>query len=153
MTVHFDEMDVTDGTRPIFHCVSADLRYGKGLAKQIKEKFGRMDLVAAQDHSVGCAVDTQIDGRIIFHLVTKERYHQKPTLNSLVMCLKELKDKALYRGIKSLQAPKYVSCGLDRLHWPTVLALIKETFQNTGIDIFICSLPHGSLDLRQRQRF
>ena len=141
MAIFFEELDVTEGNKPIFHCVSEDLRYGKGLAKQIKEKFGNMDLVAAQCSMVGQVAVTRVGNRVIFHLVSKKFYHGKPTMASLAKCLSELKKKALIMNISCMQAPKFLSCGLDRLSWRAVLTLVKDVFQDSGIDIYFCSLP------------
>ena len=144
-------MDVTDGHLSIAHCVSSDLCFGLGVARQIKEKFGQMELIRAQDCRVGRVAITCPDlpllhpPRFIFHLFTKKYHFWKPSEASLEECLWELKHRMMVLGVHRIQAPR-LACGLDRLKWERVLAILERVFCDSDFHICICTLPNsGSL--------
>lgn len=92
----------------------------------------------------------------VFNLITKGKYWQKPTYNSLKESLLELKEEIQRRietneyyktiderlvdnRIYRLAMPK-IGCGLDRLSWDKVEVMIKEIFNDLNIEIIICYL-------------
>ncbi|MBP3915465.1 macro domain-containing protein [Clostridium sp.] len=77
--------------------------------------------------------------RIIFNLVAKKRYYNKPTYNSLRTTLKELKELCDKNNIKYLAMPR-IGCGLDKLEWEIVREYIKKEFEGTDIEIIVCTL-------------
>ena len=142
-------MDVTEGYLSIAHCVSSDLRFGLGVAKQIREKFGQMDLIATQDCSIGRVaipnppnVAVTYPPRFIFHLFSKSRCFGKPSEASLEKCLWELKRKMIDLGVKDVQAPR-LAAGLDRMRWERVLVILDKVFNDTNVNIHICTLPES----------
>ena len=152
--IYFVSMDVTSGHLSIAHCVSSDLRFGLGVARQIREKFGQMNEIRVQDCSVGevavtCPIRTAATcpsavavvhpPRFIFHLFTKSFCFQKPSEASIERCLWELRRKMVNLGVKDVQAPKLGS-GLDKMKWEKVLAIIGRVFDNPVVNIHICSL-------------
>lgn len=112
------------------HCVSVDLKMGAGIAVGFKQRFGRLKELAAQNPRVGSCLVLEDGKRCIFYLVTKERYFGKPTLATLRAALKSLAIELEKRGIANLSIPR-LGCGLDRLAWADVAALIKETLPQT----------------------
>lgn len=83
--------------------------------------------------------------RLEFNLVTKEKYWQKPTYNSLKAVLINAKLYSLMVSDKGVKKPKPVKlamprigCGLDRLQWDKVKAIIEEVFANTDVEILVC---------------
>ena len=76
---------------------------------------------------------------IVFHLITKNRYWDKPTYRTLKESLMELKTLCLEQNIKKLVMPK-IGCGLDKLQWNTVKENIIKIFNDTDIEILICYL-------------
>ena len=155
--IYFRTMDVTEGHFSIAHCVSSDLRFGLGVAKQIREKFGQMDLIATQDCSIGrvaitCPPRVAIPNppnvavtyppRFIFHLFSKSRCFGKPSEASLEKCLWELKRKMIDLGVKDVQAPR-LAAGLDRMRWERVLVILDKVFNDTNVNIHICTLPES----------
>ena len=59
----------------IAHCISADIKMSKGVALEIRNKFGGVDLLKAQNLRVGnvgvtsCGHDSDGNPIFIFHLV------------------------------------------------------------------------------------
>lgn len=124
----------------IAHCISADFALGAGVAKQIDEAFGMRNMLHA---SWGFA-QTELTGSClpccnVLNLVTKEKYWQKPTLDSLREALNDMRLYAKESAIKKIAMPK-IGCGLDRLKWEDVSPMIQEVFADTDIEIMVCCL-------------
>ena len=66
----------------------------------------------------------QLDDRFIYHLVTKKRFFQKPTYDSLRQSLEAMTNHANEHKINQTM-PK-AGCDLDRLEWHKMECLIKE---------------------------
>eukprot|EP01102_Stenamoeba_stenopodia_P019228 TRINITY_DN7201_c0_g1_i1.p1 TRINITY_DN7201_c0_g1~~TRINITY_DN7201_c0_g1_i1.p1 ORF type:complete len:146 (+),score=18.15 TRINITY_DN7201_c0_g1_i1:120-557(+) len=122
------------------HCVSRDLRMGKGIAVAFKERFGRIADLKAQKRGIGdvavleCDADRAEDGLYAYYLITKEKYSDKPTYDSLRSSLEAMKAHAVAHNIELISMPK-IGCGLDKLDWNHVRSLIKEVFADTDVRI------------------
>ena len=92
----------------------------------------------------------------VFNLITKEKYWEKPTYDSLKEALLEMKedikrklasneyykvidDRLVDKNINKLVMPK-IGCGLDKLSWEKVEPMIKEIFEDLDIEIKVCYL-------------
>lgn len=134
MKLVYINADLFESTSSLAHCVSQDLMMGKGIAKQFKRRFGRVEELKAQGRTVGGVSFLQERNRYLFYLITKERYFYKPTYDSLKSSLEELRDKCLLLGVKELAIPK-IGCGLDRLEWYKVQPIIENVFRHTNMTI------------------
>lgn len=122
------------------HCISADFALGAGIAKEFDIRYNMKyklnqsfkDLATNNDIVGSCLF---IDN--IFNLVTKQLYFNKPTYNSISRSIKAMKGLALNNNITKIAMP-LIGCGLDKLNWNRVSEIIKETFQDTDIEILIC---------------
>ena len=85
----------------------------------------------------GCAY-LKTNERLVFYLVTKERYFHKPTMSSLESSLRTMRDLCLEHQIRHLAMP-HIGCGLDKLNWDQVSKLIQQIFQDDQIEITIYS--------------
>jgi O-acetyl-ADP-ribose deacetylase (regulator of RNase III) len=113
---------------------------GAGIARQFRELFPEIaNYCLAQKPVVGLAVKYQTNNRIIFNLVTKNRYYEKPTYHALEKSLAHMKSQILSQGITKLAMP-LIGCGLDKLVWSKVAQIIRDTFEETDIEILICRL-------------
>ena len=68
------------------HCVSECLKMGKGIAVLFKEKYGQVEYLKSQGVQTGgvAILDmTASEGRYIYYLVTKPKYFDKPTYETL----------------------------------------------------------------------
>ena len=107
--------DVTKVKTSIGHCVSQDLHMNAGVAKQIKEKFGRIDELKEQKVEVGGVAILKIGpGRYIYNLVTKEKYSGKPTYRSIRESLKEMRTHCINNSVDVISMPRIAS-GLDKM--------------------------------------
>jgi O-acetyl-ADP-ribose deacetylase (regulator of RNase III) len=121
------------------HCISKDCRLGKGIAKIFRDKFGRIDELKKSGTDIG-GVATLMDGkRFIYNLVTKAKYSDKPTYESLRQSLESMRSHAIKNGVAEIAVPK-IGCGLDGLQWNAVRTLVKNVFLKDKISITVYTL-------------
>ncbi|KAB7504862.1 UNVERIFIED_CONTAM: hypothetical protein RMT77_001640 [Armadillidium vulgare] len=123
-------------THSLAHCVSQDLKMGKGIAIHFKNKFDGVQELQSQNCRIGGIGILKRNGRFIYYLITKERYWHKPTYVTLRSSLQALKSHALENNIINLAMPK-IGCGLDGLIWEKVRDVIADVFKDTDIRIII----------------
>ena len=121
------------------HCISLDCKMGAGIAVPIKKKFHLSSLKDTIDSSpLPVPVGTAVYHNGVYNLITKKKYHGKPTYDtltkSLVSMLLHMEQQKIYKVVM----PK-IGCGLDRLQWPKVREIIKDVFQNFDeAEILVC---------------
>lgn len=93
-------------TDSLAHCVSRDLRMGKGIAVLFKDKFGGVDNLKAQNKDIGSVAILQRGNRWVYYLITKEHYWNKPTYDSLKATLLEMKQHCLENGVQAISMPR-----------------------------------------------
>ncbi|KAF6115342.1 O-acyl-ADP-ribose deacylase 1 [Phyllostomus discolor] len=71
--------------------------------------------------------------------ITKKRASHKPTYENLQKSLEAMKSHCLKNGVTDLSMPR-IGCGLDRLKWENVSAIIEEVFDATDIRITVYTL-------------
>lgn len=124
------------------HCVSTDLAMGKGIAVLFKKTFGQVPQLKAQKAGIGQAAvlpKPRQENAFVYYLVTKARYFHKPTLQSVRASCTWMRHHAVRHGVTLIAMP-LIGCGLDRLQWPDVKAIILETFAGTGIKLQVYRL-------------
>lgn len=123
-------------TCPIAHCISADYAMGAGIAVEVSKRYRvKQYLKENGDRKYPQCIFTSN----VFNLVTKEKYWNKPTYESLRKALEIMKWQIVQLNIKEVAMPK-IGCGLDRLQWGRVREIIKEVFQDVDITITVCHL-------------
>ena len=124
------------------HCISKDCKMGAGIAADFNLKYpGMKSYCLSRNPQVGEAVffDPPNGRPPVFNLITKAAYYNKPTYTSLRSALEDMKNQCLSRDIRHVAMPQ-IGCGLDRLSWPRVRALIVDVFQDTDIEIVVKTL-------------
>ena len=116
------------------HCVSRDLKMGAGIAKIFREKFGRIRELEGAKADIGEIAVLKLGPRFVYNLITKAKYHGKPTYESLRKTLVAMKNHAIKHQVKNIAMPK-IGCGLDKLDWNAVRTMIKNVFLETSIKI------------------
>jgi hypothetical protein len=86
--------------------LNADLRMGKGIAVDFKRKFGKVQDLMDQNKVVGEVALLKHKERFVYYLVTKERYWNKPTYQTLTSSLEKMRDHAVNNGVKMICMPK-----------------------------------------------
>lgn len=137
----------------LVHCISADFKMGAGIAKTfadlgcreeiLKDWDGAYDYWKNGGHIVWTSIPLMASRfpKGVCHLITKERYFQKPTYDDLCEALLDMRDSILFVGEENvkLAMPK-IGCGLDKLEWDKVREIILKVFEKTDFEILVCSL-------------
>lgn len=119
----------------ICQCVSVDCKLGKGIAKELKEKYPELKQLKPFQGRVGSVLVCKAH-KVIFNLCTKQRYWQKPTISSLHATLVALEKIAREMNIFDIAAPA-IGTGLDRLDYGDVRRAIKSVFDHSPVNITI----------------
>ena len=121
----------------IDHCISADAEMNKGFAETSKVN-GLQENCQKAKTNVGSALTYCDPGsnKLIYNLVFKSKFFEKPTLDSLRISLENTRRHALLNNVKKTTRPR-IGYGLDKLQWIDVFKLIQDTFTYSGIQIQI----------------
>ncbi len=125
------------------HCISADFAMGKGIVVEFNRRFDMKNKLKAHypDYLDRWQQEKKRSGCIlagrVFNLITKERYFQKPTYESLRGALECMKTLCGEKGVRRVAMP-VIGCGLDRLEWEKVSAIIREVFSDKGVEVLVC---------------
>jgi hypothetical protein len=121
------------------HCISADCRMGKGVARAFIDHYGgyQRNRLLNLKLKVGEVAVTVVElgdtNHLVlkkaYHLVTKQHYWQKPTLASLRMAITTLKQMKIGT---TLVMPR-IGCGLDKLKWEDVSKELE------GLKCIVCT--------------
>lgn len=139
--------DLFEAKTNLGHCISADARLGKGIAKLFRAKFGGDSFVARikeLNKGVGDCAAVLAGDRYVYNLVTKNLYHEKPTYDTLRASLRAMRAHMESNGVKSVALPHGFGCGLDGLSWPAVLRILEEEFDDSAIAVSIHKLGAGA---------
>ena len=145
-------MNFKEETRDLFtvpqgyylaHSISGDYSLGAGKASQFVEvynmryKLHRNYPIPDGEKFANVGEALLVDN--VFNLVTKDRVNHKPTYDTLIETLEDMKEQCENLDINKIAMPR-IGCGLDGLSWDTVEKIIKEVFEDTDMEILICTL-------------
>lgn len=123
------------------HCISSDFVMGAGIAMEFTRRGVRTYLNTTYEHKwndEGYALYAPIKNyKGVYNLVTKEKYSDKPDYETLIGALISMRDQLPDDAY--LAMPK-IGCGLDKLEWSEVKEYIEELFEDTDMQIIICSI-------------
>ena len=132
--------DLFQAQSSLAHCVSQDMKLGKGIAKIFREKFGRVKELESMRIGIGGMGALKLtNSKFVYNLVTKAKYSDFPTYETLRKSLLAMKIHALEHTVETIAMPK-IGCGLDKLEWNAVRTLIKNVFLDTDIRITVYTL-------------
>lgn len=130
----------SDNMYTLVHCISHDCAMGAGIAVTFNNKFPEMKKqlknTIRENDLQGYFAILYRGERNVINLITKEKYWHKPTYSSLKTSLLNAKQIILRNNIKHIAMP-VIGCGLDRLQWSKVSAMIKEVFADTDVEIVV----------------
>ena len=132
--------DILHSPHSFAHFISADLAMAIGLARQVKSWYpaapSAIRLRYPPDIGSVLIYFDPISERYVFSLVTKFRYYHKPTYESVLASLYELREIVIDAGISHLSLPKLAS-GHDKLDFNIIFELICQVFDPLPITIYI----------------
>ncbi|CAG8799273.1 2203_t:CDS:1, partial [Racocetra persica] len=123
-----------DPTDALAHCVSQDLRMGKGIAAIFKKKFNGLSELKQQNKKVGEVAHLYRENRYIFYLITKPTAWDKPTKDDFKKSLVELRNSCEKLGVTKLSLPR-IGAGLDGLRLDFVHECVSNTFEESNIEV------------------
>ena len=136
-----DLFELSDDEWYLAHCISGDYALGAGIAKTFNDKYQMReqlhDLYPLQPWEKYANVGKALLVDRVFNLVTKPRYFQKPTYESLQTTLNDLLAQCMALNVRFLALPR-IGCGLDKLDWKRVSRMIFDTFKDTDVRIMVC---------------
>lgn len=123
------------------HCISEDCEMGKGIARQFVHEFPYMkryvyDMVHVNNIHYPCAIVYPFSLQKVINIITKDRYFDLPTYDSIRKGIKHAASICESLNIKYLAMPR-IGCGKDGLNWNTVKEIIIDEFENLDIEIII----------------
>lgn len=138
----------------LVHCISLDCAMGAGIAKVFNKKFPKMKLrlvdcirgnKLTHPISILYGVERTVEDKLILidepqaviNMITKEKYWHKPTYDDFQAALIHAAFLCKKYGIKKLGMPR-IGCGLDRLEWDEVEAMIENCFKDVDVEIIVC---------------
>ena len=135
------EGDIFSSKGCLAHCVSADFHMGIGVAKQVKTRYPTT-YPKDVNHKRQPVFAQWIEGerRYVYHLVTKQRYFEKPTYESVKTSLQQMRTHAEWSGVNRIGLPR-MGCGLDKLNWSEIRSLIKDVFKGSHVAITVYVVP------------
>lgn len=119
------------------HCMNKSLSTSKGIVVEFEKKFNIKEKIKNNylkgDIEIGACLITDN----IANLITKNKVYEKPLYSSLTRCLIKLYNYCINNDINTLIMPK-IGCGLDKLDWSEVKAILMDIFKN--FKIIVCYL-------------
>lgn len=131
----------TDPSWVIAHCISADAALGAGIAKQFRNRFPKLayTVVQAKPHVPDCVRYVTPNWCVVYNLITKHKYWQKPTRHDLFASLDLLIAQMRANGERKLALP-LIGAGLDRLSWPPTAKYLQQLADQFDLEIVVCKL-------------
>lgn len=123
------------------HCITEDFSLGAGIAKKMDEVFNmREKLINWYDSIPFKDTEETYVGRAIcidnvYNLVLKKKPNKKAKYKKLRSALENMDENL----VTKVAMPK-IGCGHEGLEWDRVREIIEEVFDDTDIEILICSL-------------
>lgn len=140
-----DLFSMPNGPYFLAQCISADFGMGKGIAVQFNKYFDMKNRIRKEHpdylkkwEDEGKTGDCIRIGSVL-NLITKKRYWEKPDYESLKTALLAMRSICREEEISNIAMPM-IGCGLDRLEWKKVSAMIAEVFKDDAVSIAVCSI-------------
>ena len=124
------------------HCVNSDLAMGAGIAKQFIARWPALR-EGYRSSRPGSLHLYNSERGLIFNLITKEKYSDKPSLASPTSSLTSLKSCLQARSLTSLAVPELGS-GRDMLDAGEVRGALLAVFRDSDIQVTMYHLPAGA---------
>lgn len=129
----------------LVHCITADFSLGSGIAKKMDEVFNMREKLRNWYDSIPFE-DTEETyvGRVIcidnvYNLVLKKKPSKKAKYKKLRSALEDMLENMDENLVTKIAMPK-IGCGHEGLEWERVKEIIEEVFEDTDIEILVCSL-------------
>ena len=147
---HYQEVigNVFDSKDSIAHCVSTGFKMSAGIARHFKRKLPtKYPSNLDQSYTPLWPQWLPETRRYLYHLVTKQKYFNKPKYSTLRASLERMRTHAENNSIPRISMP-CIRTGLDQLDWDKVKLLIQETFRTSPVQVEVYILPDSETQQR-----
>jgi len=121
----------------IAHCISADLKLSKGIARDLCNKYGNVKAeLAKSELKIGNVIALRSAERTIFYMITKQNFFDKPTYKNVEIAIQNLRKESFKINNLKIAMPRIAS-GLDGRDWPVIKQYIYKHLQYSGLEIKI----------------
>ena len=129
--------DLFHSTDPLAHCVSANFKISAVMAREIRRNFSTSYPINL-DHRLNPLWPQWIPSqkKYLYHLVTKQKFHKKPSFGTLRASLEPMQTHARENGVCQISMP-CIGSDLDKLEWNVVRQLIQDTFKTSPVAIIV----------------
>ena len=119
----------------------------KRFAQFLSERVPRLRTTCRRDNLLQDQIFPLWDSssrRYIYNLLTKEKYSDKPDLQTLAITLQKMQAHATMHGASRIAIPK-IGCGLVQMNWHDVVKLLRNIFAYSEIQIVVYSLDEHAI--------
>ena len=137
--VYGNRNSILEQPNSIGHCISADAQMSKGFAQFLSERVPRPRRICRRANLLKDQIFPFWDSlskQYNYNLVTKEKYSDKPDLQTLATTLQNMQAQATMQGVSTIAIPK-TGCGLDQMNWHDVVKLLRDIFAYSDIQIVV----------------
>lgn len=129
-----DLFSVTSGL--IINTISADVEMSAGIAESFVRRYPEdKNIMLGLRLRVGNVYLSNDDNLVRRgYLITKKVYGSKPTMNTMRMALRTLKQDCIAMKIGEVNMP-LIGCGIDRMNWDEVKEVVKEILVRSNIRV------------------
>ena len=145
--INHEDQSIFYSSMAIVHTISKDCAMSKCFALMLCKKFPdlrahfkwQVEVKDRDRNKINQNVLQYIApslGHQILSSINKEKYNNKPTIESITTALFELRNILLMQNIRRIAMPKS-ACGLDKMDWSEISALLYNVFNFSGIKIYV----------------
>lgn len=121
-------------------CISSDYAMGRGIAVEMNRVFNlrkHLDYYCNSNNLYKLLYPSCVYSGGVLNLVTKDRYFQKPTYDTLEESLIQMSTIIESNSIERVVMPT-IGCGLDKLEWKIVKQMLFNVFEKNNLYILVC---------------
>lgn len=126
------------------HCVSQDAAMSAGIALQFRNRYPKMPQYVRENATRYPSVIRYVkDGRVIYNLVTKARYYNKPSRHDFAKAVELLFNELKQHGETKIMLP-LIGAGLDQLPWAftrTQLETLSNKYRVNVVVVYLKNKP------------
>jgi O-acetyl-ADP-ribose deacetylase (regulator of RNase III) len=124
------------------HCISQDAAMGAGIALQFRQRYPKMPQYVRESVTNYPSIVRYVeDGRVIYNLVTKARYYNKPSRHDFAKTVELLFADLSKHGETKLVLP-LIGAGLDQLPWAVTRRQLQTLSEQHHINVVVVYLKN-----------
>lgn len=122
------------------HCISQDAAMGAGIAAQFRLCYPKMPPYVRKSMTNYPSVVRYVEnGRVIYNLVTKARYYNKPSRHDFSKAVELLFAELAKHGETKIVMP-LIGAGLDQLPWAITRRQLQKLSEQYHVNVVVCYL-------------